>query len=311
MSINRLALREKLSYLSARTKAVKNSKFNLLTDVDESRRSKAVRLTEKQLQIVSDILPNGFDILTTAVPISEEMTFDEWLETFVDDGDKDNLQLMASEKNNWSGANPISHTSEELEELNQYAEERGIKLYQRQPFDGDISIMKSEIDTIERIRNDFNLTDYIQLGWKKMRNDDFGQKSANHQQIWINRLALRDRSASEGNLAAYNWLAANTLEGIAAHEMGHVISGKLKKGVTGLDIYKQTVYNVSGKSISDDEALDMLSNYISRYSASGSIKSNGDMVFNKIIPEMLRVHYTKPNKYSSEYVRLLKEACKK
>lgn len=122
-----------------------------------------------------------------------------------------------------------------------------------------------------------------------MSNDDFGETSANHQQIWINRLALRDRSVTEGNLAVDNWLASNTLEGIAAHEMGHVISGKIKNGKTGLDIYKETVYNVSGISISDDVALDMLSNYnyISRYSASGSIKSNGDMVSMRLFHKCL------------------------
>lgn len=99
--------------------------------------------------------------------VPDDMNYQEWKEAFVDGGDKDKLQLMAGEGNNWNGANPISHTGEELDELNRYAEERGIKLYQRQPFDGDIPIMKSEIDTIEKIRNDFNHTDYIQLGWKK------------------------------------------------------------------------------------------------------------------------------------------------
>lgn len=53
--------------ISIQTKLVKNSQFNLLTDISESRRSKAVRLTEKQLQAVSDLLPDSFDIPTTAV----------------------------------------------------------------------------------------------------------------------------------------------------------------------------------------------------------------------------------------------------
>ncbi len=221
-----------------------------------------------------------------------------------------NTEFMSSVSNNWDGANPIPHTNEELDDLKKYAEEHGIKLYTRQPFDGDISVIKSEIDVIEKIRADFNHTDYLQLGWKSMSVNDFGETSANHQQIWINKLALRERAITERNLAADNFLATNTAEGIAAHEMGHVISGKIRNGKTGLDIYKETVYNVSGKQISDTEAIELLYSNVSEYSIDETIKMNGSVVYEEIISEMLSVHYTKPNKYSTEFVKLLREALK-
>ena len=243
-------------------------------------------------------------------PISEDLTYEEWESKFVKSS-SNGAMFESGVSNNWDGASPTQHTKEELDELVKYAEEHGIRLYKRQPFDGDISLLKSEIDTIEKIRNDFNHTDFLQIGWKKMSADDFGETSANHQEIWINSVALYNRGITEKNLSANNYLATNTAEGIAAHEMGHVISGKLKKGITGLDIYKQTVYNVSGKMISDEEAVKLLKNKVSKYSVAVTIKDYDYIVYDEIISEMLSVHYTKPNKYSEEFVKLLKGAMKK
>ncbi len=48
---------------------------------------------------------------------------------------------------------------------------------------------------------------------------------------------------------------------------------------------------------------------VSVYSAYPTMKSNGTVVYGEVISEMLSVNYTSPNKYSSEFVCLLKEAC--
>lgn len=257
---------------------------------------------------VTPCFEDGFAVDGTSIP--DDLTYEEWENKFVKSS-SNGAMFESGVSNNWDGASSTQHTKEELDELARYAEEHGIRLYKRQPFDGDISLLKSEIDTIEKIRNDFNHTDFLQLGWKDMGVDDFGETSSNHQQIWINKLALRNRFLTEKNLAVDDWLAANTAEGIAAHEMGHVISGKLKKGITGLDIYKQTVYNVSGKMLSDEEAVKLLKNKVSKYSVAVTIKDYDYIVYDEIISEMLSVHYTKPNKYSEEFVKLLKGAMKK
>ena len=222
---------------------------------------------------------------------------------------KPSPKRMSNVGNTWAGAEPTKHTATELAELNQYAADKGIKLYTRKPFDGDAELLKSQIDTVADLREEFKIKEPLQLGWKRMDPDDFGETSSNHQQIWINELALRNRGVTEKNLSVDNYLAANTAEGIAAHEMGHVISGKIRNGKSGLDIYKETVYNVSGKRISDDEAIQLLLTKVSVYSAYPTMKSNGTVVYGEVISEMLSVNYTSPNKYSSEFVRLLKEAC--
>ena len=222
---------------------------------------------------------------------------------------KPSPKRMSNVGNTWAGAEPTKHTATELAELNQYAADKGIKLYTRKPFDGDAELLKSQIDTVADLREEFKIKEPLQLGWKRMDPDDFGETSPNHQQIWINELALRNRGVTEKNLSVDNYLAANTAEGIAAHEMGHVISGKIRNGKSGLDIYKETVYNVSGKRISDDEALMLLKHHVSEYSIFSTEGKNGMLRYNEIIPEILSIEKTNPTKYSTEFVKLLKEAC--
>lgn len=216
---------------------------------------------------------------------------------------------MSNVGNTWTGAEPTKHTAAELAELNQYAADKGIKLYTRKPFDGDAELLKSQIDTVADLREEFKIKEPLQLGWKCMDPDDFGETSSNHQQIWINELAMRSRGVTEKNLAVDNYLATNSAEGIAAHEMGHVISGKIRNGKSGLDIYKETVYNVSGKRITDDEALMLLRHHVSEYSIFSTEGKNGMLRYNEIIPEILSIEKTNPTKYSTEFVKLLKEAC--
>ena len=251
---------------------------------------------------------------TVRVPAG--MTYEDWHREFVEGepsriygSEKPSPKHMSNVGNTWTGAEATKHTAAELEELNQYAADKGIKLYTRKPFDGDSELLKSQIDTVADLREEFKIKEPLQLGWKRMDPDDFGETSPNHQQIWINELAMRNRGVTEKNLAVDNYLAANSAEGIAAHEMGHVISGKIRNGKSGLDIYKETVYNVSGKRISDKEALSLLIENVSEYSATVTPKANGVNVCNEIIPEILSVNYTNPNKYSREFIRLLKEAC--
>ena len=250
------------------------------------------------------------------VKVPADMSYEEWHREFVEGepgrtygSAKPSPKHMSNVGNTWTGAEPAKHTSAELAELNQYAADKGITLYKRKPFDGDTELLKSQIDTVADLREEFNIKEPLQLGWKRMDPDDFGETSPNHQQIWINELAIRNRSVTEKNLAVDNYLATNTAEGIAAHEMGHVISGKIRNGKSGLDIYKETVYNVSGKRISDDEALMLLKHHVSEYSIFSTEGKNGMLRYNEIIPEILSIEKTNPTKYSTEFVKLLKEAC--
>ena len=229
------------------------------------------------------------------------MTYKEWYDKYVEHNNK-----MSSISNNWIGAEPIKHTKEELDELIKYAENKGIKLYKRREFDGDIDLLKAEIDTVYSLRKEYGITDPIMLGWKPMNANDFGETSKNHHEIWINELALRSREITEKNLSADNYLVANTAEGIAAHEMGHIISGKIKNGKTGIDIFIEMRYNVDKEKISVGQARRELKMYVSEYATAET--PGKKTTYNEVIPEFISMYVTSPNSWSSEFVKLLKEA---
>lgn len=222
---------------------------------------------------------------------------------------RNNANMSAAGSNDWSKALPTTHTDEELSELHLYAEHKGIKLYSRKRFDGNIDLLKSEIDTIADLRNEYGIESPITVGWKPMKSDDFAETSSNNQEIWFNQLALRDKQLTEKMLSSDSYLATNKVQGIAAHEMGHVISGKIKNGKTGLDIFKETVYNIDNKKLNNQEAVDLLSEIVSEYSAEPIFTKNGTVLYNEIIPEMVSADYTSENIYAKEFVRILKGVC--
>ena len=107
-------------------------------------------------------------------------------------------------------------------------------------------------------------------------------------------------------------LSSTTAVGISAHEMGHVISKK--HGEIGLDIARKTCYNISGEQYSLLQTLEYLAENLSEYSASRVSSKDGTPIkekhFKEIIPEVLGRHYTEPNEFTTEFIRLLKEAYK-
>ena len=88
---------------------------------------------------------------------------------------------MSSAPNSWSSTQPTVHSQSELKEVREYAESKGIKLYHRKAFSGDTELLKSEIDMVHMLSEDFGITDPITIGWKPMSEEDFAETSANHQ----------------------------------------------------------------------------------------------------------------------------------
>ncbi len=62
--------------------------------------------------------------------------------------------------------------------------------------------------------------------------------------------------------------------------------------------------------VSDEEAKDLLSNMVSEYQANAIIKGIGVIAYDESIPEMLSLHYTNSDEYSTEFVKLLKKSMK-
>ncbi len=185
-----------------------------------------------------------------------------------------------------------------------YAESKGLRIHEPAMFDGDIYLLKEQIDIISDIRAEYGLDNKLTISFRNMPDSDMAQSFTNS--INFNTKVLRDRNVTNRILSADNRLAANDIRGIAAHEMGHQIAQKY--GDKGLDIFVKTVYNVDGRSISTDEAIEMLKNEISSYSVQPHSPFSEKKKYKEVISEMLSCEATMPNKYTSEFIRLLKEA---
>lgn len=214
--------------------------------------------------------------------------------------------------NDWTGAKPQKHTEKELADIKDYAGTKGIKIYNVNTFDGDMDMLKEQIDVIDKMKQEYGINQKITIRFDSLPDDDFADSK--DYVIRFNKKALRNREITEKNLQADNFLAANYAGGISAHEMGHIISAKY--GEKGLDIAAQAYYNIYKETPTRDEMLDYLTINVSTYSDSYKGKQVGrdipahKRVYNEITPEVLSQNmYGTETDFSTEFVRLLKERC--
>ena len=194
----------------------------------------------------------------------------------------------------------------------EYARSKGIKIFNPYAYDGDIELLKEQVDVISNIKDEFNIKGKITVTFAAMADDDFAK--TNNNTITFNKKALRSREISNKNLQSDNSLAANDINGISAHEMGHIISQKY--GEKGLDIAKEIYYNIYNKTPTRDDILEYLVTNVSTYTDSYKGLQMGldipphKRVYNEITPEVLSKNmYGEKTDFSTEFVKLLKGRC--
>ena len=203
--------------------------------------------------------------------------------------------------NDWSGTVPQHIPKETKRELIQYASNKGIKIPDLNGFDGDVELLKSEIDTIGKMMSDFPVGRKIIVSISQsMPDEDFASTIGEH--ITFNAKALRNRKITEQNIIFGEQFASSCVEDIAVHEYGHIIS--TIKGNKGLEIAGKACYNVYGKVIESDDLIDFLDENISNYSTT-VVKGN----YTEVTTEILAKNNSKPNAFTKEFVKLLKGAC--
>lgn len=206
---------------------------------------------------------------------------------------------------------PIMHTEKEFEEIIQYANDKGINVYDVKKFDGDISVLKDQIDALYEVRQEYALSDKLTILFRDMITGDLAETSKEGSSVIFDRSALRNRRITNKYLSADNYLATNDVKGIGYHESGHLISKKY--GVKGFDIAKKAYYNIHKRNLSNDEMLDFLEQNVSQYSTDLHEKYKGRSFkakyYHEITPEILSMDKTNPNEFTNEFVKLLKGAC--
>lgn len=222
----------------------------------------------------------------------------------------DKISMSASDTTILSQAESIAHNSSEYVEIEKYAEEKGINIHAVKEFDGDVSILKEQIDAIEEIRTEYGVKKKITILFSELPDNDLAETGNGADTITFNKKALRNRNITESFLKEDRTLATDKVKGIAYHEMGHIIS--YVYGEKGLDIARKAYYNIFEKEISPQEMLNWLRDNISIYSAyippNRAVGIFKTKKFREVTPEILSLDKTKPNKFTNEFVKLLKEA---
>lgn len=195
---------------------------------------------------------------------------------------------------------PIRHTKEELDLLQQYANEKGVKIHEIKTFTGDIELLKEQIDTISYIKNQFGYDKNVTIMFKDMPTSDFGTTSKKGT-ISLNNRMLRNKKLTNLVLNEDNYLAATDIKGISAHEMGHVLQQKF--GNIGIEIARKVYYNINKEQLRNEYLIENISEY--------SCELIENDIYQELIPEILSKHITNPNDFTNKFIALLIEGWSK
>ena len=206
-------------------------------------------------------------------------------------------------------ADRIEHTVEEKLALAQFARSLGIEYKNAMSFDGDSDLLKEQLSIMAALRDEFKLPRRI-VFYVKNLGEDLGE-TFYRKTIMINSVALRSDAATSAYLNSDKKLSSSKTIGIGVHEIGHLIAEKY--GEIGLDIAQKACYNISGSKPNYYQTLDYLLDNISEYSITKNPKATSPKFkpthFHEIIPEVLGKHFTDPDEFTTEFYKLLKEAC--
>ena len=195
----------------------------------------------------------------------------------------------------------ISHTQDEISQLENYASENGFRLERAKEFHGKSELLMEQIDVLHSLCDEFGYNREIVLGFKPLGNNTFARTSRRGN-IFFNANVLTDREFTNNELThsepGEHTLASKDIRGIVAHEFGHVLS--MKQPDIGLEIAGEAYYNVYGKSLEGDSLVKKIRKILSTYALEDG----------ELIPEVFGRHYTQRNEFTTEFIRLLKERWK-
>ena len=195
---------------------------------------------------------------------------------------------------------PIFHTTAEFKEITEYAHSKSVNIHKIQSFTGNTDILKEQIDVIYSLSKEYSYPKSVTIMLKDMSVEDYAL-TTNSGNIQFNNKLLRSRSLTNKSLKEDNKLASSNIKGIAAHEMGHVLQQHFGNnyGNLGLEIAKEAYYNINKAQLKPHELDTLVSEYCTDY-----FEEDG---YRELIPEFFGKHYTNPNKYTAEFIKLLKE----
>lgn len=150
---------------------------------------------------------------------------------------EDSPRKMAKEEqsaNDWSEAIPQQISKYEKRKIVAYSKNKGINLIDMKYFDGKTELLKSTIDRLSDLKEEFGISRRLTIRISKMKDCDFAETKKHT--ITINRMCFRNKDVTEKNISSGNF-ASKSIEDIVSHEFGHIYSKKVGKF---LDIAHET-----------------------------------------------------------------------
>ena len=146
----------------------------------------------------------------------------------------------------------------------EYAEKRNINIHGINNFDGDINILKEFMDEIYAHRKEFPRVfsgKRITLAFGDMED---GVYAITHvKTITLNNKYYRNREFTEKDMRDSKKFTNPTIEGIARHELGHIVEGV--HGEKGLRFAREVYYNIHGRYADRGELVHYIRNEVSYY----------------------------------------------
>lgn len=235
--------------------------------------------------------------------------------------DNDLMHMASYGDNDWSKTDIIHHDNKEIESITEYAEKKGVKLQGLKEFDGNTELLKSEIDTVAKLKEDLPLKRGMSLSVKVLDDADFGVTYG--RGLSINTKALRDKDITEENMGKIpeeykgiitgdnRYLAGEKIEDIVAHEYGHVFCNSYNvSGRNAIDLVKEVIYNLDNKEINDEQAMIYLLDNVSYYATVPVIRMidgrEVEIPGGEITSEILSRHNSNPTEFTEAYIEALK-----
>lgn len=232
--------------------------------------------------------------------------------------DEDTSQEKAEDNNvsrmamgggiDWSETVPREVSKEEKKEIMEYAKTMGINMNDISKFDGDRDVLKSQIDQLAKLKEEYpELRKYVlTLDVKDIDSGDFAKTQ--NRTITLNNKMLRNRGITEKIIRESNIFSEKTIEDVVTHETTHILMSI--KGNKGLELAKEAYYNVSKEQLSTDDIIKFLSVNVSQYSIEYD-DDESNMIYNfkpqkykEIIPEIMVKNKNEPNEFTREFIRL-------
>lgn len=288
--------------------------FDELGDPDAFEEA-SVKLKSKEAQLKDYVKKH--DHLHRRKDREQVVGFDKRIsaETFAANKRMQNIGKMANINDgmNWSMTKANSISKETKAEIVAYAKDKGINIVDLSKFDGDVGILKRQVDKLSDLVKEYpeSAKKKITLTVGNLPDEDLGQTRG--RTITLNAKALRDKNITEENIKKSGIFASEDIDDISVHEFGHILSEI--KGNKGIEITKKAYYNIYNRSISDSEALMYLKKNVSSYSISYNGDYEDDILrgrvkvtkYNEITSEVLAKDKYKSTKFTREYLRLLRE----